>query len=184
MNLSPYVKWPLDVLAHHRLTIAAVESLEESRHEADDFSTVSLFGLDQSTFRIQINGLREESNQQSMLLLMASIEAVFQVDLHRRVERRLKDRASTALRRYHRRLTGKKRRIEVEGILDEWKSSVAGIAESIGQLKQAIAYRHWLAHGRYWVQHSGLNNPDLLDFWNRWISVEQRIAVDFEFPLQ
>jgi hypothetical protein len=37
-----------------------------------------------------------------------------------------------------------------EDILDNWKAHKPACVDEIGQLKQILRFRHWLAHGRYW----------------------------------
>ena len=42
-------------------------------------------------------------------------------------------------------------RVGVQDILDSWKSERPSYKNFCGQLKEVLKYRHWLAHGRYWV---------------------------------
>ncbi len=37
-----------------------------------------------------------------------------------------------------------------EDILDNWKAHKPAGVDEIGQLKQILRFRDWLAHGRYW----------------------------------
>jgi hypothetical protein len=32
-------------------------------------------------------------------------------------------------------------------------------------MKSLLLFRHWLAHGRYWVEKSGLGQVDPFDAW-------------------
>ena len=124
-----------------------------------------------------------ELGQQNVLLLVASIEATFQVDLGARATRRLNDRYSVALRRLRKRMRDQDRRVEIEDILDVWQTETR-LARAVGDFKQVIAYRHWLAHGRYWRQKSGLRDIDPRGVWLRWESLRDGIARSTLFPLE
>jgi len=123
--------------------------------------------------------MNAELKQQGVMLLTASLEATFQVDLQLRVARKLKDPVSRRLRRLHRAAERSDRRIEVEELLDAWKKET-GNASALGQLRQVIGYRHWLAHGRYWEQKSGLTYLDPGDVWDRWERVRDLLP---DFPI-
>ncbi len=56
--------------------------------------------------------------------------------------------------------------IRLSTVLDVWKN-VCGKKKVIGAFKQLVMFRHWLAHGRYWVQKSGLQDVDPYDAWER-----------------
>ena len=102
--------------------------------------------------------MRLELNQEIVLLLVASFEAEFQADFHNRVTLKRKDRVSRDCRRILGDQRGRQKdakRIAFEEILDVWAKH-EGHVRAIGNLKQLIRFRHWLAHGRYWVQKSGL----------------------------
>jgi hypothetical protein len=94
-----------------------------------------------------------ETEIRSSLVALASIEAAFRVDYLTRVERRLKDALSVKLRDLH---SQQGVRISFEAdILEAWKDSYPELKTLIGDLKGALKYRHWLAHGRYWTPKFG-----------------------------
>jgi hypothetical protein len=93
--------------------------------------------------------------------LFASLEAVLRDDYHRRVRERLKDPVSRCFRALHRNLAG---RVPLDHILAIWKKET-GKSEVIGNFRQLAQLRDWLAHGRYWVQKSGLPSPDPGQVW-------------------
>src|SRR5579862_2395736 len=115
-----------------------------------------------------LSGMSVEHEHQSVMMLTASIEATFQVDLQFRCVKKLTDHVSQALRQLAKKAQKMHRRIEIEDILDTWKEQI-GHANAFGDLKQVIEYRHWLAHGRYWNQKSGLRNLNIYGTWNRWV---------------
>jgi len=134
--------------------------------------------------RIIAGKLKTELELQCVMSLAASIEATFQVDLRTRVRNRLNNDASNRLRRLWKQTRTMRRRIEFEQILEAWKKSIAGITRATGSLKQVLEFRHWIAHGRYWQQKSGLANLGPLEVWSRWEDVRDRIASVTEFPLE
>jgi hypothetical protein len=123
-----------------------------------------------------------ELEHQSVMMLMASIEATFQVDVLIRKKVKKQDRLSTALRKLEKQKRKDRQRVEIEEILNIWTDEI-GFKNAIGELKQVIAFRHWLAHGRYWVQKSGLHDLDVFETWRRWEAVRERIQRSHRFPL-
>ena len=101
--------------------------------------------------------LRGELDLVTSMGLFAALEAAIRVDFQARVEQRRKDSLSRAYRKLWRLAQGRKRkyvRLE-EDILEAMKASRPGWRSQVGQLKGALAYRHWLAHGRYWLASLG-----------------------------
>lgn len=110
----------------------------------------------------------QELEQQVVLLLTASAEAAVRTDFLLRVKRRGKDHVSkrfTALEQ-QRKARGKPG-VKLELILDAWKREVPPTAgQAIDRLQKLLVYRHWLAHGRWWVEkRSGLYHPDAYEAW-------------------
>jgi hypothetical protein len=50
----------------------------------------------------------------------------------------------------------------VECLIDSWKQVQPQSAQLAGDLLAAFRYRHWLAHGRYWVFRGNAISHDLL----------------------
>jgi hypothetical protein len=99
----------------------------------------------------------DETDKQACLFLVASAEAALRVDFLQRVYNRKKDAVSRAFRSIyktacnHSRLTVKLD----EDILETWSARVPKAKTRVGDLRGALNYRHWLAHGRYWVPKLG-----------------------------
>ena len=91
----------------------------------------------------------------SALTTLAAVEAAFRIDYFQRCYLRKKDELSRALREIHRR-KGSRVRLENE-ILEMWKVHTLGAKRIIGDLRSAFKFRHWLAHGRYWIPKHGQN---------------------------
>ena len=66
-------------------------------------------------------------------------------------------------------------RVSLESILDGWKTHASIQAHVIGHIKAAFNYRHWIAHGRYWVPTLG----QTYDYF----AVQQILAIIAGFPL-
>ncbi len=95
----------------------------------------------------------KETDQRSAFFILTSLEAAFRVDYQRRCEKRLKDDLSKAFR-----AIWKSRQTWVsldEDIFEAWKEHSSGSRRLIGELRSAFNFRHWLAHGSYWVPKFG-----------------------------
>ncbi len=94
-----------------------------------------------------------EADRETSLTLLASIEAAFRVDFLERVYQRRKDRLSRAYRRLHKN-KGTRASLE-DDIVPLWLDLTTISPMLIRELRGAFKYRHWLAHGRYWVARLG-----------------------------
>jgi hypothetical protein len=89
-----------------------------------------------------------ESDVRSAFAVLTSLEATFLIDFERRCRKKLKDKLSRHFREL-RKTRGNRVRLD-EDILEGWKIHLVGSATLIGELRGAIKFRHWIAHGRYW----------------------------------
>jgi len=90
-----------------------------------------------------------ELEMATALSIFSAIEAAFRIDYLQRCYRKEKDSMSREFRRLHKK-KGVRVSLEVE-IFDVWKRHAIGVNSIIGALRAAFNFRHWLAHGRYWV---------------------------------
>jgi hypothetical protein len=75
------------------------------------------------------------------------------VDYRYRCENRLKDPLSRAFRDKYKR---RQERVSLEEeLFDAWSEHEPGAHALIGDLRGAFRFRHWLAHGCYWVPKLG-----------------------------
>lgn len=183
MNVNPDWPRPGEVLQHFRQSKRLLELLPQMS-AVITASEGPFYNLSHSDLQSMAIELIAELNQQCVLGLVASVEATFQVDLQSRRQLRKNDPVSRALRRLGKRMSSKAKRIKIEGILGVWKMEIRGLVKAIGELRQVIEYRHWLAHGRYWIQKSGLKSVDPLDVWERWEVVRAGLAAQTAFPLE
>jgi len=90
-----------------------------------------------------------ELEMATALSIFSAVEAAFRIDYLQRCYRKEKDAMSRAFRLLHKK---KGMRVSLEDeIFDVWKEYATGVAPIIGALRAAFNFRHWLAHGRYWV---------------------------------
>lgn len=94
-----------------------------------------------------------EIERDGCLALLAAVEAAFRVDYLERVYARRKDPLSRAFRQLHQ-MHGNRLRLD-EDILGLWLTHTAIAPTFIGLLRGVLNYRHWLAHGRYWIPKLG-----------------------------
>jgi len=115
------------------------------------------FGLPHDEFVTLLRDLRDEIEQRAYLVIVAAAEAVIQVDFRARVDGRaavlLRDRARQLSRQERR-----GRRIVLEDVLDAWADLPDARRAPISEFKQLLNHRHWLAHGRYFVNRAAV--PD------------------------
>jgi hypothetical protein len=75
------------------------------------------------------------------------------MDFFERCYERWKDDLSREFRKLHKRWEG---RVGLEEhILESWKEYIPAERALISEIKGALRYRHWLAHGRYWEPKLG-----------------------------
>jgi hypothetical protein len=115
------------------------EYLGMSRSEVEE-----IFGQHQSELELLIS-----------LDLLASMEATICADYYLRSQEKRKDSLSRQLRSIHKRETSTGCRAGYEKILKIWREEKPGLNRIINEFHQAMDFRHWIAHGRYWVPKLG-----------------------------
>ena len=94
-----------------------------------------------------------EAGAASAMMVLASIEAAFRVDYLRRCYAKYRDGLSRTLRTQY--LEQGARVSLSDDLLEAWKNHGAMTARLVGDVRSAFGYRHWLAHGRYYVAKLG-----------------------------
>lgn len=84
-----------------------------------------------------------ETDMRSVLALMAGIEAVFRLDYEWRRYAKKADAVSIDFRQ-------KKSIMRLDDIWNTWRINHPNLREEISQLRGAMHFRHWLAHGKFW----------------------------------
>ena len=110
-------------------------------------------GYTPSEMQQEMTSVLEENERTMSMTILASLEASFRLDYLQRCYRRGRDPLSREFRAIHAR---KGPRASLEGdIFSAWKRKSTVPASTISELIGAFRYRHWLAHGRYWVPKLG-----------------------------
>lgn len=112
----------------------------------------SLLFLTSAEIKTQLAQRINELELQASLTLFTSLEALFQIDFHNRVEKRAKDELSKTFRDRKQQTSA---RISFESdILNVWEEIYPQTRRYFQPIRAALKYRHWLAHGRYWLLKS------------------------------
>lgn len=82
------------------------------------------------------------------MTLLAKVEASFRVDYLVRCRTRTRDAITKSLRTVYK-LKAHEASLDNE-ILEAWKKTYPQFSKVVGDLRGALHYRHWIAHGRYW----------------------------------
>ena len=147
VSLADEQRSPGDVELHHRELCEAVretfarrradaETQDESNRLADALSETLL-----------------EIDRTDALFVVASLEATIRVDYLTCVDRRWRDPLSRAFRTVHRERSNRARLSE--DLIARWTDIAHIRGKIVAELRQAIKYRNWLAHGRYWTLKLG-----------------------------
>lgn len=135
---------------HHRDIEASVRSYFDFKNVR---SAARFAGYTSEEIRQEMNSLLEEQDRTISMNLLAALEAAFRVDFLQRCYKRRRDPVSREFRKLH---TLGERYVSLEGdIFRIWKQESSVSSSVISDLKGAFKYRHWLAHGRYWVPKFG-----------------------------
>lgn len=97
--------------------------------------------------------LQSELEHTVCLAMIAATEAAFFVDYWQRIGSKRKDPFSKTLKKTFQNIS----RPGFDELLKKWRLAFSFCAKEISILKGILNYRHWLAHGRYWVLNSGRN---------------------------
>jgi len=116
-----------------------------------------LFGMTLGEAAQYFDALLDEADTQASLFLIAAAEATLRVDFLERVKKRRRDSVSRAFRDvYKSRRDHSRHRVRLEDdILATWAAEVPEAKSHVARFKGALRFRHWLAHGRYWVPKLG-----------------------------
>jgi hypothetical protein len=105
-----------------------------------------------NALQTELDGRIEELDRSTSFTILAAIEAHIRVDFLQRCYNKDKDDLSRKFRALYKK-KGSKVSLS-EDILELWKD-FASDRSVVSDLKSALNFRHWLAHGRYWVAKTG-----------------------------
>jgi hypothetical protein len=152
MTSFPSPPLPQDILAQHLRVSEGLRTLIHQYRNCVTDPTSSFFGMTQTEFNICLQETADEQDNQTVLMLAASSEAVLRRDFKARVATPRNRRTSPeadfiALSRE------RPNRVRLDDVLDVWRATTGA---SLLELPRLLKRRHWLAHGRYWSDKSGL----------------------------
>ncbi|HSN97001.1 MAG TPA: hypothetical protein VLS89_01845 [Candidatus Nanopelagicales bacterium] len=161
---SPWPK-PDEILEHYGRMREALTFLGRHFQEVTMNEKSRFFGLTRDEFDTCLTLTLDELDEQVVMMLMASCEATLKRDFARRLrDKRPKDQLWRQFRELEQATKDKDAdHVRLEDLLDAWKRE-SGKIELIGQLKQLVKRRHWLAHGRHRTYKSGVA-PDPTQAW-------------------
>ena len=141
----------LDEIGRHYLDVeASIRSYFDFRNVR---SAVRFADYTSEEILLEMNSILEEQDRAASMNLLAALEAAFRVDFLQRCYKRRKDPVSRVFRELHAR---KGMYVSLEDdIFQVWKQKSSVPSSVISHLKSVFKYRHWLAHGRYWVPKFG-----------------------------
>lgn len=151
---------PEFVLQHHRDSVQALERTQSAALTGSG----RFLGLSVEELEVRLRELREESEAQACMFLVASFEACIRVSS---IGRSRAGKRKVPLIKQLQDLIKNRRHWEIP--LDEILRSMTPNPRPgrIGNFMQVVRYRHWLAHGRYWDQKSGLRTVAPETVWER-----------------
>jgi hypothetical protein len=177
---APRTPIPTDVWDYYVRMLEALRALGRQFAEVTTDPKSRFYRNDRGIFDEALEELRDELDHQVVLTLMASAEAMLRLDFAIRVDDPSKMPVHARFRILKARFDDK---VPLEEILDVWKE-VAGASHEAGKFKQLYKRRHWLGHGRYWDDKSGVQ-PRPKNTWviiNAFNAAVQTIAPDFPHP--
>jgi len=115
----------------------------------------------------------EELDKSTAFTILAAIEAHLRVDFLQRYYDKEKDPLSRKFRNLYKK---KGDRPPLEDILELWMQHLTR-KSVISELRGALNYRHWLAHGRYWVAKWG-RKYDFYDVLTLAINIQNELGIE------
>lgn len=110
-------------------------------------------GMTSEEVKLHFSNIEKENELAFCFNLIAATEASLRIDYKIRVSERLKDDLSRDFREIYKEYGD---RVSLEDtILEKWKERYPQYKTNIGQYKSILKFRHWFAHGRYWIPKIG-----------------------------
>ena len=132
------------------------EKYKVSMDALNDFYQVTnprFISYTKQEFEQEFDESRDELEKLFSLDILSCVEASCRIDYLNRWEKKLKDPVSRAMRSL--KLSDPRKASLEDHILSIWQKTGAYSNLYMSEIKRAFKYRHWLAHGRYWVPKNG-----------------------------
>lgn len=166
-------------MGYYRDSLVALRVLRRCAPNDPSLVSSRFGGLTPTEFEDRIQEMRNRLDDQVELSLCAAYEAQLRRDYLARTALKTKDKASQAPRKLFK-THGEA--VPLDSLLDCWKQTAAGFAKIVGEFRQTMKLRHWLAHGQYWNQKSGLANPTPEEVFRRGEALSAWLR-QFGFPM-
>lgn len=172
------VDTPGQLIARHETAIIGLRELQRLPHP----TLTAMPQYDGMTEADAIAHLREvkfDLDERYVLAVFASIEAALKSDARWRVNKGKKSRVNKAIRDAVEHATWE--RFRLEDLLRSWRDLVVD-RRPLSELIRISHRRHWLAHGKYFRDRSGVGEiepADVLFWWEQAEAAARGIAPDF-----
>ena len=131
-------------------------ALKRYFHPTNGYYDEKFAGYSTTELKYELQARLEEIDRTSTLSVLSAIEAIFRIDYLERCYTKKKDPISRVFQQLYKK-EGPRVSFE-KHILFVWERESTGASIVIARLKDVFKYRHWLAHGRYWVLKTGKRN--------------------------
>ena len=135
----------IEIVEYHNDAVDALRLFLTSLHARADSR---LLGYTEHEFNQLLLGRIDETELRSCFAILAALEASLRIDFQLRVKQRAKDPLSREFRVIYKARQDRARLDE--DLLEPWLRHHPPLKKLIGELRSALHFRHWLAHGRYW----------------------------------
>ncbi len=151
---------PNEVYSVYLDQVSAVDFLWHSRSRllAEARPGTSFHGLSISELEARLRYDREELDRWASMIMTASFEAIFWADAKIRLSKRVKDDFWRLIREIYQNAGENWQRVRFVDLLDQYNSCSSIPATKKNQVNRLFKYRHWIAHGRHWVE-KGVGQP-------------------------
>lgn len=173
------VETPGQLVVRHDTAVVALGRLQGTPH-AQLIMLPQYLGMTAAEAVEHFREVRVDLDERYVLAVFASIEAALKSDARWRLHKGKRTRIETrALRDAVERATWE--RFRLEDLLRCWRDLVPD-GQPFSELIRISHRRHWLAHGKYFQDRSGvgeLEPADVLFWWERAEAAAQTITPDF-----
>ena len=150
INISNQNKSIEEILEWYRITENSLYENEKLIITNRNTSLNKFYGETPEQVKNEFKYVKDELDKMVCLDMLSAIEAALKVDYIVRAKGKKKDNLSKCFRSEY---SNVKERVSLERtILSGWKRIHPEHKDIIGQYKELLKYRNWLAHGRLWEE--------------------------------
>ena len=148
-----------ELVAAYEDQVEALERVFRARSVVRADPRSRFFELSGPDFEARLREDRAELDRWVLMMLVASFEATLRSDAEERIKAKTKDAARKPLKALY---EPNPDRVRLEDMMKVWEEVAAVGATEKGNVRRLLKHRHWLAHGRHWINKHG-RLPDPLD---------------------